>query len=203
LSDRAATSYAPQTISINKQKNRRIAMREVDPRSTFSRRFVLKASATIPAVVAATAAPLADAWAEGGTLPAATMKTLVKVARDIYPHDFLGDSVYITAVKPWDAKAAADPATKTMLEDGVKRLDQDAHDAHKVPYAEVGWEAERVALLQAIAHTEFFNKIRSDLVVSIYNQPEIWPKFGYEGSSFEKGGYLHRGFNDIDWLPRV
>ena len=39
------------------------------------------------------------------------------------------------------------------------------------------------------------------LVVSLYNQTEIWPKFGYEGSSAEHGGYLHRGFNDIDWLP--
>lgn len=178
-------------------------MRDVDPRSTFSRRFILKATAAIPAVAAATATPLADAWAEAGTLQPATLKTLVKVARDIYPHDILGDSVYITAVKPWDAKAAADPATKVMLEEGVKRLNQDAQDTHKVAYADVGWESERVALLQAIEHTDFFKKIRSDLVVSIYNQPEIWPKFGYEGSSFEKGGYLHRGFNDIDWLPRV
>ena len=33
------------------------------------------------------------------------------------------------------------------------------------------------------------------------NQKALWPKFGYEGSSFEHGGYLHRGFNDLDWLP--
>jgi len=178
-------------------------MRDVDPRSTFSRRFVLKATATIPAVAAATVAPLADAWAEGGTLQPATMKTLVKVARDIYPHDFLGDSVYITAVKPWDAKAAADPATKTMLEEGVKRLNQDAQDTHKSPYSDVGWESERVTLLQAIEHTDFFKKIRSDLVVSIYNQADIWPKFGYEGSSFEKGGYIYRGQDHHHWGYRV
>jgi hypothetical protein len=177
-------------------------MREVDPRSRFSRRFVLKATAAIPAVVAA-AGPVGDAWAEGGTLQPSTMKTLVKVARDIYPHDFLGDTVYITAVKPWDGKAAADPATKAMLEDGVRRLDSDAHDRHGSAYNDVGWESDRVALLQAIEHTDFFKKIRSDLVVSVYNQPEIWPKFGYEGSSAEKGGYLHRGFSDIDWLPKV
>jgi hypothetical protein len=24
---------------------------------------------------------------------------------------------------------------------------------------------------------------------------------GYEGPSFDKGGYLNRGFNDLDWLP--
>jgi hypothetical protein len=145
-----------------------------------------------------------DAWAEGATtLAPATMKTLVKVARDIYPHDFLVDSYYITAVKPWDGKAAKDPAVKAMIEDGVKRLDQDAQDRHKLPYAQVAWESDRVTLLQGIEQTTFFKALRSDLVVSLYNQEELWPKFGYEGSSAEHGGYIKRGFDDINWLPKV
>ena len=49
----------------------------------------------------------------------------------------------------------------------------------------------------------FFKTLRSDLVVSLYNQPAIWPKFGYEGSSAEHGGYIARGFDDIDWLQSV
>lgn len=181
-------------------------MREVDPRSRYSRRFILKAAATsLPAVAVANAAGLSitEAWAEGGALQPSTMKTLVKVARDIYPHDALGDVYYITAIKPWNDKAGADPAVKSMLEEGVKRLDQDANDRHKVAYNDVGWEIDRVALLQGIEHTEFFKKLRSDLVVSLYNQHELWPKFGYEGSSAEKGGYINRGFNDIDWLPKA
>ena len=60
-----------------------------------------------------------------------------------------------------------------------------------------------MVLLRGIEHTKFFRAIRADLVVSLYNQPEIWPKFGYQGSSAEYGGYLNRGFNDIDWLPSV
>jgi len=24
---------------------------------------------------------------------------------------------------------------------------------------------------------------------------------GYEGPSFDKGGYINRGFDDLDWLP--
>jgi len=28
----------------------------------------------------------------------------------------------------------------------------------------------------------------------------VWPIFGYEGASFEYGGYIDRGFNDINWL---
>jgi hypothetical protein len=182
-------------------------MREVDRRSKYDRRVFLKGAATaapVVAVVASTGLSVQDAWADDAVaLTPATLKTLVKVARDIYPHDFLGDSYYITAVKPWDAKAAKDPAVKAMINDGVSRLDQDARDRHKVSYADVPWEADRVVLLQGIEQTDFFQKMRGDLVVSLYNQKELWPKFGYEGSSAEHGGYIKRGFADIDWLPKV
>jgi hypothetical protein len=182
-------------------------MREVDRRGKYSRRIFLQGAASAVPVVAVAASAgigMEDAWAaDATTLTPATLKTLVKVARDIYPHDFLVDSYYITAVKPWDAKAAKDPAVKALLEGGVRRLDQDALDRHQVAYVQVPWEADRVVLLQGIEQTDFFKKVRSDLVVSLYNQEELWPKFGYEGSSAEHGGYIKRGFNDIDWLPKV
>jgi hypothetical protein len=182
-------------------------MREVDRRSKYNRRVFLQGAATaVPTVAIAASAGVGieSTWAEDATtLTPATLKTLVKVARDIYPHDFLGDSYYIAAVKPWDAKAAKDPAVKTMINDGVSGLDQAARDRHKVAYVEVPWEADRVVLLQGIEQTDFFKTVRGDLVVSLYNQKELWPKFGYEGSSAEHGGYIKRGFADIDWLPKV
>jgi hypothetical protein len=167
-------------------------MREVDRRSKYNRRIFLQGAATaVPTVAVATA------------LTPATLKTLVKVARDIYPHDFLGDGYYITAIKPWDGKAAKDPGVKSLISDGVARLDQEANERHKVRYVQVLWEGDRVALLQRIEQTAFFQKMRGDLVVSLYNQKELWPRFGYEGSSAEHGGYIKRGFADIDWLPKV
>ena len=182
-------------------------MREVDRRSKYNRRVFLQGAATaVPtaAIAASAGVGIENAWAEDATaLTPATLKTLVKVARDIYPHDFLSDSYYIAAVKPWDGKAAKDPAVKVLINDGVSRLDQDARDRHKVAYAEVPWEADRVVLLQGIEQTDFFTKLRGDLVVSLYNQKELWPKFGYEGSSAEHGGYIKRGFADIDWLPKA
>ena len=182
-------------------------MREVDRRSKYDRRVFLKGAATVvPAAAIATSAGLtvSDAWAdEATTLTPATLKTLLKVARDIYPHDFLGDTYYITAIKPWDGKAAKDPATKSLISDGVTRLNKAANDRHKVSYAQVPWEVERVVLLQQIEQTPFFQKVRGDLIVSLYNQKELWPKFGYEGSSAEYGGYIKRGFADIDWLPKA
>ena len=96
-------------------------MREVDRRSKYSRRIFLQgAAAAAPVVAVATSAGLSieDAWADdAAALAPSTLKTLVKVARDIYPHDFLVDSYYITAIKPWDGKAAKDPAVKSLLED--------------------------------------------------------------------------------------
>ena len=182
-------------------------MREVDRRTKYSRRIFMRGAATAVPTVAFSASvglSIEDAWAEESTaLAPSTMKTLVKVARDIYPHDFLGDVYYINAIKPWDGKAAKDPAVKTLLEEGVRRLDQDAQGRHNVAYINVPWEADRIVLLQGIEQSDFFKKIRSDLVVSLYNQQELWPKFGYEGSSAEYGGYIKRGFSDIDWLPKV
>jgi hypothetical protein len=182
-------------------------MREVDRRGKYSRRIFLQGAATAVPVVAVAASAgigIEDAWAaDATTLTPATLKTLVKVARDIYPHDFLVDSYYITAIKPWDGKAAKDPAVKAMLEDGVRRLDQDAKDRHKVAYVQVPWEADRIVLLQGIEQTDFFKSVRSDLIASLYNQEAVWPKFGYEGSSAEHGGYINRGFADIDWLPKA
>src|ERR1044072_81506 len=105
-------------------------MREVDRRSKFDRRVFLKGAATaVPTVAIATSAGLSvsDAWADDATtLTPATLKTLVKGARDIYPHAFLGDSYYVTAVKPWDGKAAKDPAVKSLINNGITRLDQAA-----------------------------------------------------------------------------
>ena len=180
-------------------------MREIDRRTRFSRRGFMQSTAAAPAVLAAGSAITASAsWAaEATALKPGEMATLVRAARDIYPHDHIGDVFYVRAVKPWDAKAGKDEAVRAMVADGVARLDADAGERHGSPYLNVAWEADRVALLRGIEHTKFFRTLRADLVVSLYNQPEIWPKFGYEGSSAEHGGYLARGFDDIDWLPRT
>ncbi len=179
-------------------------MREIDRRAQFSRRnFLRTTSVAVPAAIVAGASISADAaWAQAAKAIAPhDMATLVKVSRDIFPHDHIGDVFYVRAVTPWDAKAGKDDSVKTMVAEGVARLDQDAQERFKSNYMNVAWEADRVILLRGIEHTKFFRTLRTDLVVSLYNQPEIWPKFGYEGSSAEHGGYLARGFNDINWLP--
>ena len=142
-----------------------------------------------------------EAWGlEVNNLTPETMRTLIKMSRDIYPHDRLADRFYAVAMKVYDEKAGSDPATKQMVEKGVAELDELAQKKHGVPYADVGWESERVALLRQIEGGPFFQAVRGGLIVSLYNNKEVWPAFGYEGESASKGGYINRGFNDITWL---
>ena len=138
------------------------------------------------------------AWGlETATLKPDTMATLIQMARDIYPHDQVPDRYYAIAVKGYDEKSAKDAALKTLIEEGIADLDKRA-GAQK--YREMGWEDDRVALLRQIENTPFFQKIRGDLVTGLYNQKELWPLFGYEGESYSQGGYIERGFDDIEWL---
>jgi hypothetical protein len=126
-----------------------------------------------------------------------TMVTLIQMARDIYPHDQVAAKYYAIAVKTHDEQAAGDPAHKELIETGIAGLDA---KAGRGGYAGLGWEEERAAVLKKIEDTPFFQTVRSGLVAGLYNQKEVWPAFGYEGESYSKGGYIRRGFDDIEWL---
>ena len=141
------------------------------------------------------AAPNA-AWAlELTVITPEQMATLMQMARDIYPHDKVPDQHYAVAVKGYDAEDKKD-----MVAAGIAELDTAAKAMGHASYLAIGWEEDRVKVLQSIETTPFFQTVRSGLVTGLYNQKEIWPIFGYQGESFSQGGYIERGFNDIDWL---
>src|SRR6266699_5075386 len=78
-----------------------------------------------------------EAWGlEVKNLKPETMRTLIKVSRDIYPHDRLADRFYAVAMKTYDEKSGSDPLTKQMVEKGVAELDELAHKKHGIPYAD-------------------------------------------------------------------
>jgi hypothetical protein len=136
------------------------------------------------------------AWAlETVALKPETMATLVQMARDIYPHDHVADEFYVIAVKGYDtAEGAAD------IEAGIAALDAAAVGQGHASYLGAGWEKDRVAILRSMEASPFFQKIRGGLVTGLYNQKAVWPLFGYEGESYSQGGYIARGFDDINWL---
>jgi hypothetical protein len=136
------------------------------------------------------------AWAtELTALKPETFATLVQMARDIYPHDHVGDKFYAAAVKGYDSNETAG-----TIELGIDGLNAAARAAGHDSYLAMGWERDRVDVLRSLEDTAFFQQIRGGLVTGLYNQKEVWPLFGYEGESFSKGGYLANGFDDIDWV---
>jgi hypothetical protein len=136
------------------------------------------------------------AWAtETSSLKPETLATLAQMARDIYPHDKVGDEFYVIAVKGYDTPDAA-----PEIEAGIAALNAAARGAGFTSYLDTAWERDRVDILRSMENSAFFQKIRGGLVTGLYNQKAVWPIFGYEGESYSKGGYLDRGFNDIVWL---
>lgn len=167
----------------------------------LSRRELLKRGSAAGALLVVSGSAVlstSEAWGlETSALKPETVATLIQMARDTYPHDHVPDRFYAVAMKSHEDKAAQDPAHKELIENGIADLDQRSGAGG---YTGLGWEDERVAVLRQIEDTPFFQAIRGGLVVGLYNQKELWPLFGYEGESYSKGGYIARGFDDIEWL---
>ena len=126
-------------------------------------------------------------------LDAHAQATLTAMARALYPHDFLDDAPYNRVV---DIVAAeADAAGRTRLADGVAALDA----ALERPFVALS-EKEKVTALYAIEGSQFFEVMRAGTARHLYDNRALWPRFGYEGASSHLGGYIERGFDDIDWI---
>lgn len=147
-----------------------------------------------PALAAGTSA--GDSWtASLKSLNAHEGETLLKVARQIFPHDRLADAYYATVVGDLDAEAGKNADTLKLLQAGAAGLD----DGEK-KFVDMSPDQQLTAL-KKIEGSPFFQKVRSTEIVSLYNNPGVWKEFGYGGSSYEMGGYLKHGFNDLKWLP--
>ena len=181
----------------------------VPSQETLSRRVFLKTSGL--GAIGITMIPIASlmaiptsSYAQNSTAPSADVgKTLLKMARDIFPHDRIPDEPYVAVVAPYLADGFSNQKRKLLVTNGVSNLDAAAMKRFGKTYAEIPAEGDRVSLLVEIEQTEFFQKVRGDLKSQLYNNKAVWPLFGYQGSSWEKGGYLQRGFDDIDWLGSV
>ncbi|MEM8795060.1 MAG: twin-arginine translocation signal domain-containing protein [Pseudomonadota bacterium] len=170
----------------------------LDPKGLTRRQLLSQATAAGAAFVVGAgfiAAPTGAWAAETKALKPETFATLVQMARDIYPHDKVGDEYYVVAVKGYDTAEAA-----SGIEAGIAALDAAAQGKGFKNYLGAGWERDRVDILRGMEESAFFQQIRGGLVTGLYNQKAVWPIFGYEGASFEHGGYIKRGFNDIAWL---
>ena len=128
-----------------------------------------------------------------GPLDTHEAATLAAMARTLYPHDFLDDAPYRRVVDIVAAEAGA--AQCRLLAEGVAALDT----VFDRPFV-VLTEKERLSALRAIQDEPFFEAMRAATARHLYDNRALWPRFGYEGASFHLGGYIERGFDDIDWI---
>jgi hypothetical protein len=88
------------------------------------------------------------------------------------------------------------PEMSALMEGGFAAL----NSTGKGPWLDLA-EQERIGVIQALAGTPFFDFLHWMTAEIVMRDPALWGELGYQGSAIEHGGYLHHGFDDIDWLP--
>jgi hypothetical protein len=122
------------------------------------------------------------------------MAAITAAARTMYPHDALPDDVYARVGVRLAEVAHEDFGAARTIEEGVSALNGDR------VFGELPAD-EQLEALKGLQGSGFFELVRSTAIVEVYSDERTWRLCGYEGPSFDKGGYINRGFDDLDWLP--
>ena len=134
----------------------------------------------------------------GKQLTSRAMQLLTGVSRALFPHRDAPDEPYRGVATALDDRASADAGVAGLLATAVAELDAAAGGDWLAATPEL-----KVASLEALQDSAWFGLILNTAIDVVYRHPDIWALVGYEGSSMEFGGYLNRGFDDIDWLPQT
>jgi hypothetical protein len=123
------------------------------------------------------------------------------------PTKVLARFLYLLAPLPAFAAADYDAASRSLLDQAsrlpvlkghVHALLQRLDAAGFMSLAVLG----QLATLRGLQASPEFRYL-SNPAWGVLNHKATWPRVGYEGASFSLGGYRHRGFDDIDWLPAI
>lgn len=165
-----------------------------------NRRFFLMTTAMAGVTTSAMLAGGGPAFAAALNADEAAM--VLRMTQDIYPHpDLLDIEVYQAVADGVLAGADDDEANAAALRDGLAQVDDQAQALFGSNYVDIPDADAREGLLRKFQNEGFFQGIRWATYFGIYNNPDVWPKFGYQGSSVEHGGYIDRGFSDITFVP--
>ena len=175
-------------------------MSAIQPARPFARRTFIKATGAIGVTVYVLwsspgwLGPRITLAANLSTLDTTQAKAMLAMARQLFPHDKLGDEYYWVGVESIDKEMAGSPELKSRIHDGLAQLNAAAGG----DFGGAGADRQ-LAAMKKLESTPFFSDMLSKTQFYFYNNKTVWPKFGYEGSSWEKGGYINRGFNDVKW----
>ena len=137
--------------------------------------------------------PLAWAATEFEHFDDEQARSLTVMARALFPHRDLDDSYYLSVVKQLDK---LDPTTLNLIDAGLASMNSEANGS----WLQLSVD-KKLAIMEKVQNEPFFAVILNKTIDVLYRNPDVWEMVGYQGSSIEYGGYLNRGFDDIDWLP--
>jgi hypothetical protein len=121
---------------------------------------------------------------------------LVRVLRVAFPHPEFPDGPFERTANKILEEANNSTWWRVALTQGLNALN-DVSDGDFTSLS----DEEALSILRRIETSTFFGFIRRTTVLNLYDDAEVWDALGYEGPSFDKGGYVDRGFDDLDWLP--
>jgi hypothetical protein len=117
---------------------------------------------------------------------------LLAAVQTLYPHAALPVEVYHRAVLMLDRLSSGVATLRAFC----AALDA----ATQVKFADLA-ETYRIQVLKSLQDTPGFFFTQRMVVRYLYDDVLVWAAFGYEGASVHLGGYIKRGFDDLDWLP--
>lgn len=123
-------------------------------------------------------------------------QTLVRVLRVAFPHEKFPDGPYERTADKILVEADAETWFRVALIQGLQSLDQLSDQS----FCSLD-DDSALRVLRRVEGTEFFGFVRRTAALGLYDDEEVWEILGYQGPSFDQGGYVNRGFNDLDWLP--
>ena len=130
-------------------------------------------------------------------LDSLTALLLADVSRLLFPHDRFEDTIYLDVVRDINS----DMHTQKKLKNLISQLTKILNDKADGDWLSAAM-SKKLDLLKTLQGSEEFSYLHNRTIESLYRNPEVWKLIGYQGSSIEHGGYLHRGFDDIDWLEK-
>lgn len=165
--------------------------------STTTRRRFLAATIAFAGITGGTIGPAAlrfgSAWAQTGVArDASTYDAIIRMARLLLPHDGLSGEVY--------ADVFNDALTATLGDDQLTAVGDLVNAQQSDVFMRIDEEAQ-LAAMRAIENQPAFADVLAAFKTYMYNHPAVWTVLGYEGPSYQNGGYLNRGAGEVDWLP--
>jgi hypothetical protein len=124
---------------------------------------------------------------------ASDRQLIASMVRVMFPHDRFPDGPYLRTADAVITKANASAGAALTLRAGLIDLKSQSFDSLS--------KAKATDYLKSIEGSSFFSLVHGTTVTGLYTDSEVYKMLGYEGESFDQGGYVDRGFNDLNWLP--